>query len=595
VRVVAFMLVLMASNVEAQDLRIDRRVAVTLAQGIARVHETLTITGPRGQEAAIDEALPSGAGLASLRVCRAGACRVGRDVDIFDHTFDGPAPAATVTQRDGRLAIRAYPLDPHAPLRVEVRYVATASLSEGRIGVVLPAYTQGTTRVELRAPGLTDLRTEGEPARGVRLSARMRDRSTSIAVLAARCGHDRCLRYRAAAGPARRRARDVYLFIDASPSVDEVIDPSRRADAIRVLLDALAPGSTVTRVAFAWRAMRLDARARSPHEIDASDTIPTDLGPATRIANAWALVERDIASARDPLVVVLGDGTHGRWPAEQRALDAMAAANVEVTAIDLVGRRLDAPLARAIAATRGIEIAADRAPDAASLAAEPIIGPEIRIGDRVLGELRANQELVYETRSAAAAPLFAGATRVGVRTLAGPWAAGMRVRASSIDARRDRGTSLTAISRSELRRALAARPRYRVPHIRVGQVQVMGAVSRESFARVRAQLRPRVRECFRRARRGHLTRAMRVELNVVISQGEIVFAQGAADDTILASCVGETPAILGRIPSADRPRDYPDVVSVHFVFASEPEVEPPPPAIPIAADIAAMIDEIEAR
>jgi hypothetical protein len=574
---------------------IDREIDVTLRDGLALVHETLALRGQAGAEAELEELLPEGAGLASLRVCRGRVCRSGV-VDRDGRRFAAETgPSARVMQNGTALWIRARPLDPRVPLRVEVRYVASTTFDDaGRVLLDLPPYAGGAT-VTLRAPGHGDLAigevrsSRAQITRRTTLSASMRPGSVVSSAVATRCGDARCLRYRAAAGPRARSPRDVFLFLDVSPSVAG-IDPAHRARVLRALLDALPPRSSVTRVAFGWNARRIDRTPLDPSHVDAAMPLPDDLGPATRIARAWELVRGDALAARDPLVIVLGDSTHGRWPEECRALDAMIGAGVEVAAIDLLGRDPERALDDTVLRSRGLALdVLDADLSRVRLVAQPWVASEVRVGDRQLGGLRATQEILIETRAGARpAALFADREVRRPRALAGAWGTGLAVRAARVEGRLDARSALSAVSRSGA--AMRAREGVRLPIVLPFVPQPpTGALNAGVLRRLRTMLRPRVRACFRDARRGDGRGDIHATLELVVIGAEITFAGGQSSDQALAACLAETPSVLSGLPFVDGARD---VMRVRFSFRSDAHV--PEPGAPLSRDVEATLDALAA-
>ncbi len=600
-----------------------RTVHARLARGLAYVQVRHRIAG-RG-ETTLDEPLPEGAGLAGFEVCRAGSCRRSVVDPFVAAEFDaglGDGITASVEQLGDRLEIRARSRQPGPPITLTLRYVAPTELAGRDVQLVLPPYPDGATRISASAPGLDGVSVEGSAGAAPRpaptrvtarlaavSSAAVSSSAVSSSAVVARCDDARCARYWVAAPGASVGARDVFLFLDVSPSMSPV-EPAHRAAVVQALLSSMPAGSTVRRVAFAWRAVHLDRAGRAPDDVNAAEALPRDLGPSTRISAAWELIAHEARTGRRPLVIVIGDGTLAYWPSEQRALDEMVAAGVELASIDLVGRR-DAPrLYSAVRRTGGLWT--DQAPTArtAGLGSvyQPQVVPNIELAGRSLGPLRAGQELVHTSRDVFAAPLRIGARHRRARGLGEPWSDGLVVANAVHDGRRDARMRRVALGASHVRRIRqqaadarraarrmgAPRRAARLPQIRIGRAVVRGSVSRQVIRRHIRRGMPAVNECFRRFRVGHPYGLQRVTVRLLLANGEIlggtVTSMTTADPSLERCLLDEALARFPSFPQTDEPTRDDGLVVINYPFLSRGLTRPA--QIPLDVDVAGLVDAI---
>lgn len=430
-------LVVMPGVASAQSLvdppdglrEVAREVDVTLRDGMALVTTRVELRsdGPAPVEAVVHVPTPGNAGLAGLEVCSGDRCGVGvaTAVDgVYEAARTGrrasEAPvgiASLVDGRDPRVRVEAAPVLPERPFVVTVRYLASAALVDGVVTFALPttrASVDGVpTTVSVSAPGLEDPTIDG--AAGPRvvpegaaatLRARVPEGAARASAWSVRCGDDRCSRLRVVTGPVRPTPRDVVLLLDASPSARGA-DPHVRARAIEALMAALAPGSRVLRVAFARRAVALDAAPVAPEDVRADEPLPA-LGNQTSFVAAWGAVREHVRAAHDPLVVLLGDGALPSDAATGLALRELTDAGAELSLVTLAAdRRVDAALELAIRRSLGVsELVAREAelPRVARLAT-PIVAAHVWLDRDDHGPLRAGEERVFETRHPGGGPV----------------------------------------------------------------------------------------------------------------------------------------------------------------------------------------------
>lgn len=621
----AVVLVLVPASATAQEL-VDpprglsiasREIAVELRHGLALVTARVELerAGPGGPlEVGLRVPVPLGAGLAALEACSGSVCRAGVATDVanvYEAARTGriasldPVAIASMRgfrDRDRHVLVEAGPVVPERRFAITVRYAARAPTERGVARFELPA--SGPARVSLRAPGLEDATIDGEPGpREVDGAAVIRARLPAGAARASawsvRCGEERCVRFRVAAGPVAPRARDVFVLLDASPSA-RAAEPVARRAALDAFLSALAPDARVTRVAFARRAVLLDEAPRAPAAIPRDEALPA-LGNTTAFAAAWDRIAERVRSAHDPLVVLFGDGALRADAATRAALRDAIDARVELSLVTLVDDRpVDAALAAAIEGSLGASATvlteADR-PEAERIAA-PIVEAALRLDRERLAPLRAGEERVIERREEGGpVPILAAfGRRLRPATPRQLWADSLATRLHREDPR----ATLVAASPDQIEAArkdrdplrgagFARRAIHRVPRIIVCGfgcgVRVWGGVSREAFGRVRARLRPRVRACFLDARRGRPEWSGRVTLRLVVRDGELVSADvPSTTDPALASCVARVADDFEDFP------DAPHTVVAHLPFVSEALAPLPPAPTPLDPRVARALD-----
>ncbi len=629
---VVLALVLVPSTAAAQLLdppeglvEASRDIDIEVRYGLALVTTRVVLESdaPLPVEAHLRIAVPHGAGLASLRVCAAGTCREGVAADArpgyetarASRRFS-PRPIAVASigdrQSDPAVEIRAMPIVGGHPFELTVRYVARATLRDGTVTFELPPQggsgLDGPIRVTARGPELESVTVNGS-ARPVTLagaaSATVRARVPEGAARAVgwsvRCGNERCIRFRVAAGPVSPRPRDVFVLLDVSPSVRHA-PQGRRARALNTLLTSLHRRSRIVRVAFARRADRLDATPLAPETVPVDQPLPY-LGNRTSIAAALALFQDDLRRAIDPLVVLIGDGALSTDADSRAALQRVVDSGAELSLVSIAERHTESALADAILSTAGASVRAfDAQPGRTirSLAA-PLIESDVRLGRRSRGPLRAGEELVFEARHRGGPTPTLRALGRTIRAVRPRrfWAAGLATRLALNDPR----STLVAISpdqRAAAQRAervtwgggLEPRQLDRRPYLIrcYGQCggRVRGAISRAELVRVRARLRPAVTACFASSRAGRRAWRSHATLRLVLRYAELISATvPQSSDPRLARCLAGVADEFDDLPFSE------DRVTVNFRFRSD-AAEPFAAEAPTAA-LERALDDIGVR
>jgi hypothetical protein len=424
---------------------IEHTLDVTLDDGLATATETLRFqsTARTPAEVRYRLAVPRGAWLAGLEVCRADGCRTAEvrgdeggaayDDAVRARPAEGSGAlrpvghAARVTDARGEaIVVRAAPVATGAELTVRVRWIAPAAMHGGVVRLVLPPRGQdpraSAARVSVRAPRMLGATVDGlstdeapvtvEAWFPAELAATVASGSAMTAsAWRARCGAELCARVRVAAGPRAGTPVELILLIDASPST---LGPARGRiePAIAALLGAAPPGSRVRAVAFGSRAEPVLGESI---EVSQAPLVPlaqasqTELGSATRLETAWQLIEPWLAAdhgALAPLLVLVGDGGLSDGAETDAALAAIVASRAAFTVVD-VGER--APVARLVSAAQrsgGIVVhAPPNDPEAAKLEERlseifaPVVAREfvVRAGHAIyrLPALRAGEERTW--------------------------------------------------------------------------------------------------------------------------------------------------------------------------------------------------------
>ncbi|MEC7526215.1 MAG: vWA domain-containing protein [Myxococcota bacterium] len=430
-------------------------VTVELGHGLAVVEERMRFTSSARYPAELRYrlAVPEGASLAALEVCSPVGCRRGVDdpsdgvMGGYDEALRGRgarftapvAHAAPVSDARGpAIWVRAAPIRPaprdagseESPLTLVARWVVPAPVRGGRVRLTLPArgrdHRVAPSVLRVRSATLShgavdDLdaverpveRAAWEPAE---ITARL-DGAPAIEaeVLRARCGERRCARARVVAAPQPVRPRDIVLLLDASPSTAGAAR-GRIAPAVAALLSALPSRSRLRVVAFAARAEAVLEAPTAPTDVPlvrVARALERELGSATRFEAAWELASPWLREARDPLVLVVGDGGLTTGDGARRALREAQRSGAELAFLNVADRRSTPGLRAAAEATDATIVdagdEADRAARGHGMEAleerirallAPVIDPDVtlRVGRRTisLGALRAGEERVWE-------------------------------------------------------------------------------------------------------------------------------------------------------------------------------------------------------
>lgn len=651
-------------------------VIVRLAHGLAFVETTLRFTSSARYpaEARYRLAVPEGASLAALEVCNAHGCRPGLvdestenlgpyDDAVRTHGPGGLPVAHAAMIRDERgpaLWLRAAPVlrEPRRsvasePLTVRVRYVVSAPLRGARVRIAIPARgrdgraapAQILVRSETLSAGRVDeldaveAPVERPADQPWEVSARLND-APEVMLEGHRvdCEDGACVRLRAVAAPRPARARDVILLLDASPSTRGPTR-GRSAPALATLLASLPSGARVRAAVFAARAEAVVERAVSPADLPLAPLIHAlerELGSATRFEAAWTLIQPWVTGARDPLVVIVGDGGLTTGAASRRAFALARAAGAELASVNLADRPSTAGLRRAL--EEGLVIdAGDEAERAnggrmdalverlSSLFA-PIVAPEVlaHVDGRVhrLGALRAGEERVWEgvgrrasiragrTRRATDAP-SAIALALRGRIEPGP---GIRLAALAPESLGTASTcgappaSTSAAAPPDQHLVLADARRCDRPAVpvlassapiapdapREGRIARIAAQGEESvlpsrslLEMLRARIVPVARGCFREDRRGRPNYQTRAVFEFRLADREVVDAEVEGRLTPrLRAC------LLDAIDGLDIPR-FDGAVQVRYPLYTAPQL--PPPTLSLDADVADAVDALIER
>jgi hypothetical protein len=389
-------------------------------------------------------AVPAGTWLAGLTVCDGARCREGLaagavgEAAYEDAVRARPAedalPFAPVAHarrvRDARgeaIVVRAAPLRPDGPLRLTLRWIASAPLVGGTVRAVIPARGQdprvAAARLTVRAPGMIGATADGlptsevpatiEPWFPVELAASLpRGAPLTVSVVRTRCGSRDCTRVRAAAGTREGAAVSLVLLIDASPSM---LGPARGRlePALAAILAAAPRGTTVRALAFGARAEAVVERPLPADVVPLAALLESaqyELGPSTRLDVAAAAIAPwlEVRDASRPVhLVIVGDGGLTESPESRAALAALGARGVRVSVVDLDARAPTPALATLAGASGGVVVQAGAGePGAARLEEQlgalfaPLVadGLVVQAGEvRVrLPPLRAGEERVWQ-------------------------------------------------------------------------------------------------------------------------------------------------------------------------------------------------------
>jgi len=307
-------------------------VNATLGSGFAQilVHLHLENSVDEPAEILYRLAVPDGAVVTSLRVCRGELCRDGlpqanpQSPSAYDAALlaRGPetqgnaevAPIADVRlaedERGSFLRLRAAPVRKSEELDLWLGYLVEARVVGGLVRLGLPArgmdprvaaakieFNSGTlTRPQVDDIALEPGQTvERPPWMGLELNAKMAsDAGQGVQVATFPCGQMQCNRVRAWAAPAAARPLDIVLAIDGSPSM---AGPARNrlSKAVAAVLEAAPVGSTVRAVLFASRAQALIGKRRPLEAVTMAEfgdlLTGHDLGSATRLESVLETVK----------------------------------------------------------------------------------------------------------------------------------------------------------------------------------------------------------------------------------------------------------------------------------------------------------------
>jgi hypothetical protein len=627
-------------------------VRVELLHGLADVRVELELTSRARHPAEVKYrlAVPAGARIASLEVCVEARCRQGTLDPAPDRRASyeeavrarGPGEAIPVAiaaieidERGTAIDLRAAPVARDAPMVVRVRYVAASSTHGGVTRVVLPARGRdpraAAADVSVRAEGLLSPAVDGIPADAAPISldpwlaapitARLpTSAAPASSMVEFACGHTRCARVRVVAGPARRDAETLFLLIDASRSTE---GPARgRMGAAVTALVSVAPERAVVHaVAFGASAERV---LPAPERVESLSLAPIlgavtrDLGPATRLDAAWEAIERELARAREPHVILVGDGTITPSPEGARVFDAAIRRGVRLSIVNAA----DAPVANGLRerAERTGGVVLDLADEASSALAGSNTGPlEERIGAlfaRVLASrvavrandraarLLAGEELVWEGVIGSSRPRVRGVRAAPVFVRAEPpLAIALAARgsheplpfvAAGADAVQDacnpRGPAARSdgVSSDEAPVALAAPRDCEAPLPVLGPTPSSepgrGVPAETVLSMLRQRVIPSARQCLRRDRAGRADYSVRARFDLELANGEIIAASVDGDlEAPLRECLSAALETL-HVPR------FEGVVIVHYPIYTARDA--PPPTVELRPDVGGSLDRM---
>lgn len=288
---------------------------VSLDQGLAfvRVAIRLESRAVHPAQVAYRLALPRGAAVSKVGVCKRGVC-VQAGVGEARAALHGASPdvrASRIDDRNGAaLSLLAASVEKGAPLELSVEYAAPAEVHGGSVRFWLPVRGYDPRIVEAMVEvsagaGLAIESPEGavtlDPARGLWVVARL---TKDVAIRTrSSCGGAACSRTFEAAPLRPLLARETWLLLDASPSMEG--NARNRADVLLSSLLATMPAESPLRVfAFGARAERLGSFVAQAAPLKPlSDALTRDLGSATR---PGSVLGAEPLRAR-PLVLLVSD------------------------------------------------------------------------------------------------------------------------------------------------------------------------------------------------------------------------------------------------------------------------------------------------
>jgi len=482
----------------------SHHVAVEFAAGLAHVRAELQFVsaGEKPAEVAYRLAIPPDAALFALEVCNARGCRSGipnpnrgrGPLNAYDDAVRarGPAQSAGLPAGDARVIhdargsaiwLRAAPVVRERWLRVRVDYATYAPVHAGVLRLSLPARGMDARAapmsVQVRAGSYADLRINEVPTSVDRtleidawspleFRATAAPRATQETFWKTACGNQSCLHVHAVSPATAAPATDIFLAIDASPSMEG--EPrSRLLSTVAALLAQAPPGSQVRALRFAGESAPLLSERKPARDLALAPFAPiafeAELGASTRFEAAWRSIDAlgFASNAARKLVILVGDGGITTGPA--RPFEAAKRKRVEVAVVNVADRATRPELVRGAQTTGGavLEVGSEAALAVQSgrsdkleerLAAvyQPSRGavsvPPLRTGAL---ELRAGDSITWEGTAPAPATL-----RWGSRTLvasAAPAEFAPALAAHVLRTQAGRTLELVAVDRADLERA----------------------------------------------------------------------------------------------------------------------------------------------
>ncbi len=660
----------------------QHEVEVTLGHGFALVDVRMRFVSSARHLAELRYrlAVPQGASLAELEVSNAQGSRSGLvdasagNLGPYDDAVrsrganlpvahaalvrDGNGDAiflrAAPVAREGRVRSDGTRTPPGAgPLNVRVRYVVATPLRGGRARLMLPARGADNrvvpAHIRVRSDELSGAAVDGIDAleraveraawQPAEITARLAaGPSIALEAFQVRCGTESCTRLRAVALPSARRPRDVIVLLDASPSTN---GPARGriGPSLAALLSSLPRQSRVSIAVFASRA---EAVIEEPTDstnvslVEIARALERPLGSATRFEAAWTLVGPWVQRARDPLIVLIGDGGLTSGADTQRAFAELRASGATFASVNVSDRPSTDALRNSVGGAGGLVLEvgaeADRAARAHGMDAlderlSPLFAPVLgrvraRIGNRTIeiGSLRAGEELVWEGR-AARASIVSSRT---LRASAAPAELSLVLRDRVERASGQRPLRLAAVAAESIDRVTACNERASSASAPVGNGERLtladprrcdrpavpetastpqtlrtpqsGRLARREgvshlppgslLEMLRQRIVPIARGCFRSDRAGRASYQTRAIFEFSLADREIASANVSGRITQeLRSC------LLAAVDTLEIPR-FDGTVHVRYPIYTAPELAPP--TLTLDADIADAVDAIGA-
>ena len=529
--------------------------------------------------------MPARSQLVALEACQAGTCRDGAAVTNATRVFEsaqygarttGGAPLA-LAQRDGdRVTVRVAGLET-GTATIRVVWSTPTERIGGQERTRMPARTD-SAEIVLVSPSLEDLAIDGDPSLTETPLLRAFDLVGTAPVGAPRLEVGRLTELgrgfvRVTESHVPAPARPVVILVDASPSALRNVEAMEAA--LAMLLEETPDGSSVRVIAFARRARTIAEGDVAALRRDGV-RVPGDLGPSTSLRAALASLE-DVPEGAT--LVWLSDGAASPNEAEREALARLGVREhvVASTGSQQVGN---------------VDPVGDPWAARARLAASFAEAIETTIGERVVRVL-AGGSVLLSVRSVDDVPSTAVASRVPL-IVSGPV-----IRASlgwvtpeallTLDPRDRHAANKTGRGLFGVFVGGGGLEGSRRPSIRIcvcGGTDGRGSVSRESYARMMANLRAPVSACFARARDGDPRYEARATFELALRGNELAAAHVETEDPELRTCLLETLDDL-VIPPAEGPQDGTTVIRYPFVSrASDTRVE----EAPLSLDTAEIID-----
>ncbi len=561
---------------------------IKLAGGLAFVAETIEISNrtPHAAEVAYRLRIPEDSALWSFRVCIDTHCREAWDAvrsaqqtkqNPANSEGDGDLPTGQVLLiREGKaraLSILARPIG-KKPITLRIAYVTAAPVHGGQVRLTLPArgfdprIVPAHVSVESRELGelLPHAEFTADPSLAIEVVGTLKARPNLVHVRTiSRCGGLSCSREYRAAAAQPIHARETWLLLDASPSMEGVAR-SRLPAVIAALLSKL-PDDTRVR-AFAFAASAQDLGSWPAIEVPLSkldDALLSDRGAGTRVSSVLTPFHDELARKR-PRVIVLSDAALDPDPREQRAIDRARRSGAELSMIALADQAPSARSSQLFLGSGGVVHITDLADRALSRGElEPLVERVTALlSVPVTGGLRAGESSAIERRS----PTLASGQD------ASDWL-------PSWLARKDAAPVWIAAAKQPV--AAIRAPAY--ADIPLADPREATGMPKESVLDLlRTQLVPKARACLRGDRKGRADYAVGLAFRFLIARREVLDA----------SIDGQVPAglracLLEVLPQLRMPW-FTGNLRVRYPIHTERE--PEPPVIVLEPDAAHAVDRV---